>query len=396
MDERTLRFRVGVVVLIAAIITGILVTRLGDMPFPGTSTYEVSVLFPTAPGVTVGTPVRKSGVSIGRVTQVELMKPSGVRVSTDIDSRYVILDSELCRIATASVLGDAVLEFVPGNAVVANPQQLTDGSEIQNGVVAGNPLDVLVNLETDMRIALRSIQEASNRVGQTASNLNAVVANNDDQLPRLFQKTEKALDQFNTTMSTINTVFGDPELRDGMKQSLNDVPKLLAEARVTLQNANEAFEGFKSVSERADRNLANLENFTKPLGERGGQIAENLDGSLSNVNQLLEQLVEFTDGLNSREGTLGRLMNDGELYDRLNRTLANAEDITSRIKPILDDVRIFSDKIARDPRQLGVKGAIDRRPLGVGTKPAVYNDGESYEPFTIDQTSWDSTPFPQE
>ena len=35
--------------------------------------------------------------------------------------------------------------------------------------------------------------------------------------------------------------------------------------------ANEAFDGFKTVSDRASRNLENLENFTKPLGERGPQ-----------------------------------------------------------------------------------------------------------------------------
>ena len=34
----------------------------------------------------------------------------------------------------------------------------------------------------------------------------------------------------------------------------------------------------------------------------------------------------------------------------------------------MNDIRIFSDKIARDPRQLGLKGALDKRPLGTGNK----------------------------
>jgi hypothetical protein len=131
----------------------------------------------------------------------------------------------------------------------------------------------------------------------------------------------------------------------------------------------------KSASDRAEANLANLENFTRPLGERGPQLVDNLDGSLANINELLEQLVAFSDNLNNREGTLGRLLNDDEMYLRLERTLINAEDITSRIKPILDDVRIFSDKIARDPRQLGLKGALDQRPLGVGTKGTPMSGG---------------------
>ena len=86
----------------------------------------------------------------------------------------------------------------------------------------------------------------------------------------------------------------------------------------------------KEFSDRAAQNLDNLENFTKPLGERGPQIVDNLDGSLANINELLEQLVTFTDNLNSREGTLGRILNDDQLYLRLDRTLANAEDITAQ------------------------------------------------------------------
>jgi phospholipid/cholesterol/gamma-HCH transport system substrate-binding protein len=170
-------------------------------------------------------------------------------------------------------------------------------------------------------------------------------------------------------------VFGDAQTRERLKESIQGLPDTLATARETLDNANRAFAGFDTVAQRAERNLANLENFTRPLSERGPVLVDNLDGSLRNVNELLGQLVTFTDNLNNREGSIGRLMNDPELYDRLNRTLANAEEITFKLKPIMDDIRIFSDKIARDPRQLGLKGALDRRPTGTGTKQSLFESG---------------------
>ena len=392
MDERVLRQRVGVVVLAAALVTAFLVARFGDLPLPGAGTYTIYVRFPRAPGVEPGTPVRKSGVQIGRVTAVELMQPTGVRITTEIDRHRTVMDSELCRISTASVLGDAVIEFVPPIPVVETAVPLEDGTEIVNGQVAGNPLDVLVNLETDMRSALGSINRAGGEVELTARNLNTALGNNEDQLPRLTQKAERALDQFSRAMDSINDVFGDEELRSGLKQSLTDMPLFMREARDTLRKADEAFDGFKSVSDRASRNLDNLENFTRPLGERGPQLVDNLDGSLANINELLEQLVTFSDRLNSREGTLGALMSDDRLYRRLDRTLANTEEITSRIKPILDDLRIFSDKIARDPRQLGLKGALDHRPIGVGAKGAPLSPGD--EPIYLDRDGWNAGVVP--
>jgi phospholipid/cholesterol/gamma-HCH transport system substrate-binding protein len=387
MDERVLRQRVGVVVLAAALITAFLVARFGDLPLPGAGTYTIFVKFPYAPGVSPGTPVRKSGVQIGRVTDVELLSPTGVRVTTEIERGTPVLDTETCRISSASVLGDAVIEFVPQRTDLPPGNALEDGTEIVNGVVQGNPLDVLVNLETDMRTALGSINRAGGEVELAARNLNTAIANNDDQIPRLAQKAERALDQFSLAMSSLNEVFGDQKLRDGLRQSLNDMPLFMQEARGTLKKADETFEGFKLMSDRASKNLENLENFTKPLGERGPQLVDNLDGSLANINELLEQLVTFTDRLNSREGTLGRILHDDVLYRRLDNTLANTEEITSRIKPILDDIRIFSDKIARDPRQLGLKGALDRRPVGVGTKGSLAPDDG---PLILDHGGWDA------
>src|SRR4029453_15120 len=173
MDERVLRQRVGVVVLAAALIAAFLVARFGDLPLPwGPGTYTLYVKFPYAPGVTPGTPVRKNGVQIGRVTSVELLRPSGVRITTEINKDVPVLDTETVRISTASVLGDAIIDIVPGRTDLPPGNPLEGGTEIINGIVAGNPLDVLVNLETDMRTALGSISRAGTEVEVVARSLN--------------------------------------------------------------------------------------------------------------------------------------------------------------------------------------------------------------------------------
>jgi phospholipid/cholesterol/gamma-HCH transport system substrate-binding protein len=151
MDDRVLRLRVGVVVLAAALITAFLVARFGDLPLPGAGTYTVYVRFPRAPGVTQGTPVRISGVQIGRVTSVELLQPTGARVIAEIDSNRQILDSYTCWITSATVLGDSVLEFVPPDPIPAGSRPIEDRTEIINGRVAANPLEVLTTLEPNLQ-----------------------------------------------------------------------------------------------------------------------------------------------------------------------------------------------------------------------------------------------------
>jgi phospholipid/cholesterol/gamma-HCH transport system substrate-binding protein len=421
MDDRVYRFRLGVVVAAAAAILVLLIMLMGDLPRPLTSRYEIFVNFPNAPGVSIGTPVRKSGITIGRVKDVQFLESGeGVQLTLQIDGNRRVYEDEKCRISSASLLGDAVVEFYRplGSQQTSQPSggsssgvsetgdesvqgdgpgglqlvsQVGPGTapadrrpipagEVLRGEVASTPADVLVNLEDDVRQALRSIEAAGGKVQALADNFNLVIGQNQDALPRILQKTEQSLDQFDRTMLSMQDMFGDEELRLRLKTSMQELPDAIGDARVTMAQMRESFEGFERVTERADRNLANLERFTAPLGERGPAIAANLDSSIAKIDALLEQLVEFSENLNNREGTFGRLMNDTELYDQLGRTVANAEDITRRLRPVVDNLNVFSDKIARDPRQLGVKGALDKRPSGQGTKGLFMN----YETPAVD------------
>lgn len=370
MDERNLRLRLGVVVVAAAVILGILVTRLGDAPsFFGPQRYTLFVIFPEAPGIALDTPVRKSGITIGRVANFELLPQGGVRVTTSIDSRYPVFENEACRITSASVLGDSILEFVNVRPRRQTDKPLDDLTELEDGRVVTNPLAAFSEIKDDMRSAILTFNAAAQDVGQAARNLNTALANNSDQFPRILTKAEQALDQFRVSLASVDDVFGDPEVKAQLRQSLRELPDLFQKANSAMTKADKVFDQFSIVSDRASRNLENLENFTKPLGDRGEQIVGNLENSLANANELLEQLAEFSDGLNSREGTLGRLLYEDDLHDQLERTLANVEDLTVRIRPIIDDVRVVTDKVARDPSgAIGLKSIFDKRPIGTGFK----------------------------
>lgn len=399
MDDRVLRLRVGVVVLAAALITAFLVARFGDLPLMAAGTYTVYIKFPKAPGVSEGTPVRTSGVQIGRVRRMELLKPSGVQVELEIDNDQVMLDSGSFWISSASVLGDAVIDYIPLDPIPPTAKPIEAGTLVTNGHVAGNPLEALNNLEPQINSTLIAMRGAGTEVENVARNLNTVIGNNQDQIPRIMQQTERALNEFGLAMNNLNDVFDDPQMRENLRRSLQDFPEMMKEARATLGQANEAFSSMKDFSDSAAKNMQNLENFTKPLGDRGPQIVENIDDSISGIAQLLEELNTFSTALNNREGTIGRILYDDQLYQRLDNTLANVEDITAQVKPIIGDFRIVSDKLARDPSQLlKLRSLMDRRPPGVGVKgtPTTGAHGSHYseQPIIVESDAWDPVIVP--
>src|SRR5262245_42644504 len=90
MADRRLRLKLGAFVAgMLAILAG-LVLFFGRAPELFSNKAAYSVLFPEAPGVGPGTPIRKSGVPIGQVSSVDLDPESGqVRVRLRVERKFL-------------------------------------------------------------------------------------------------------------------------------------------------------------------------------------------------------------------------------------------------------------------------------------------------------------------
>jgi phospholipid/cholesterol/gamma-HCH transport system substrate-binding protein len=378
MDDRIMQFRVGVVVLAVTLIAGFLTLLFGHFPKSILNkTYTVYVEFAQAPGIAADTPVRKNGILIGRVTQVELIgeQQDRVRVTLAIDQDKKILHTDVVRI-NVSLLGDAEVQVIPAAekpagviAPTANgvPRRLqvipvadkvdkqapapVEPGETIKGTVANNPAQTVANLEPELTEAARSLTKASKQVDKLAEDIDKLLGSSDGRFDRLLSKTEKSLDLLQKTMSSFDSIIGDPETNAHLRQSIAELPK-------TLKQMEDALTLVQRTSSRAEKNLENLEGFTKPLGERGEALINNADQSVRRLDELLAQMQQFSRQLNSREGSLGQLMYNPQLYQNLNEAANNVNDLSHQLKPILNDVRAFSDKIARHPELLGVKGAM--------------------------------------
>jgi len=183
-------------------------------------------------------------------------------------------------------------------------------------------------------------------------------------------------------MTDIRSVVNDPELRARLIKSLETLPRVLDEAEeaiVATKTTMNQFEKVGIAAEKAvgtagetfqslDRTIVNVEKFTEPLAARGDELIAQVLVSFANLDNALVQINAFGELVNNSDGTLRKLIQDDEIYYQVKRTISNVENASVRIRPILDDVRVFTDKLARDPRELGVKGALSSRPSGLGLK----------------------------
>ncbi len=348
MDERIVAFRVGVMVLATLLLAAILTLLFGDVPSLMQGTYIIHIKFPDAAGVGESTPVRKSGILIGRVTDVDFADDGQVVVSAAIDGNRRLQHNEVCFVRT-TLLGDAMLQFQPAEEQPNLPKDPIKPGETIQGAASRDVLQTLKNLEPQLNEMMRSVTKTSNELGDVAQKMSRVLDDNEGQLNRLITKTETTMDSVQKAMNSADKLLGDEELRNNLKRSLADLPETMREAR-------QAIDGFSNTLELANKNLRNLEGFTGPLGQRGDELFRKLDSTAGKAEVLLERLVTFGDAINNREGSLGRLTSDPELYDNLSRAAKNVEELTRQLRPIVADVRVITDKVARDPGRLGVRG----------------------------------------
>lgn len=359
MDERVLRFRVGVVVVATAIIAAILIVLFGKAPTAFRRHYTLYIELLQAPGIVPHSPVRRSGATIGRVAKVSFTEDGHVLVEADVYAEYQLGKNERCRVTGTLLGGDAALDFTPTGKPEMAGQHYKNGDRLR-GEVAPDPLEILnrlgKNLE-DLPGTVQSVGRAGDQVAKVAARLDSLLAANDQQIHGLLQQSEKALNGIAQMADAMHNILGDPQVQKDLREGISQLPRMLAETRETMA-------GIRKTVALAQKNLTNLQGLTEPLRERGDQIVGNIDQSVQELDEVLQQVLLFVKQVNSSEGTLGQLLHNPELYHNLNRTVTNVERLSCQLRPILDDVRVFTDKIARDPGRLGVRGVF-QKPSGL-------------------------------
>jgi len=173
-------------------------------------------------------------------------------------------------------------------------------------------------------------------------------------------------------------LISDGELRDSLHVGLREIPAAVHDVRLTMTEARQTLSGLDDVIVSAERNFANLEGFTEPLGRNGEELLAAAFSAVESVDLLVEEITVLAGTITRSEGTIGQLINDSSLYNNINQLSVSANELVwnlnqttnqlrpllAMLRPILHDVRVFTDKISREPGRL-ISGAFNR---GAGIK----------------------------
>lgn len=269
-------------------IVGILIMYFGINFLKGMNLFSTNnayyMTFDDIQGLGASTPIYADGYKVGTVDGMEYdYKENGpIKVKVDINK-----DLRIPQGSKAEIVKDLMGNLQVNLLLANNPRERVEPGGVIPGAVNGGMMDKAANL-------IPVVEKMLPKLDSILTSVNALLAD-----PAL------AASLHNVETITSNLTVSTRELNTLMAGLNKQVPGMVRKANGVLDNTN-----------RLTANLASL----------------NVQGTLNKVNQTLESAHQFTEKLNSNQGSLGLLMNDTKLYDNLTSTMSHADSLVIDLK----------------------------------------------------------------
>lgn len=333
--QRRRNIIVGFFVVIGACALVWLIFKFGDLPgiYTKIGSFEVFVQFPTAPGVQEDTPIRFCGYQIGRVTAV--MSPE-LRKDLITGQQYH---------QTVVVLGiDKRFTNIPSNVEVKLMTRGLGSSYIELKVdlsqLPAPPLDP--NCPESCFLMDKMLLQGS--TGVTSEFFPA--------------ESQKKLDELITGLISLitnaNDIVRDPNVKINFKATLANLTDASKEATDRLRQAKDTLEHVEDTLSKASQAIEQakpaIEDFHK-LASTGTDTLKGFDAKAERLvvaladasGELGRTAVELRltlEKINSGDGTAGRLVNDGKLYEKLLENTEQVKSMVEQIKAFVEQARL--------------------------------------------------------
>lgn len=239
-------------------------------------------------GLAVAAPVSIDGYKVGQVREINFnySQPGKIEVVMAVNKELMVPEDSKALIAS-TLLSGAYIDIELGKS----KRMIPLGGEIPTDRVP----DLMSSLSNDIMPSVNSILP---KVDSLMMNLNRLVSD-----PSMLMAMSR-LDGI-----TKNVLYAT----DGLNRTMNaDVPLIMSNAA--------------HITYNIDTLTGGLGRFTNQLNSLP------LQSSMDNVYKLTANLEAFSRQLNQQNSTLGLLMNDPELYNKLNRVSADVDSLILDIK----------------------------------------------------------------
>lgn len=245
-------------------------------------------------GVQTASPVVIKGVKVGTVTGISFdpARSSNVVLKLTVKKLYRIPENSEAKIFSSSIMGAKAIEIMLGDS----PRMLEKGDTIRSS----RDRDMMDVAASELDFFKQKVSQLTSDLSQTLESVDRLIGENAENIKGMT--------------SHLNAISGS-------------VDGILASESKNLRTAIRSLSEFSRMlgdnTPRIDSIVQNVNRFSGELAD--ARIVEKLDESLTELNHVLSKIDEG-------DGTLGKLLNDEQLYASLELASANLSTLLADLK----------------------------------------------------------------
>ena len=259
---------------------------------------ELYAVFPNVKGLSVSNPVMINGLQVGKVSAMKEKDKelTGIIVTLNIAKDINIPKNSIVSMSS-ELLGTTAVEITLGSA----PALATNG-------------DTLTVMESQSIMS-----QLSKSINPAIDNANKALVSVDSLIRKMSQIIDPA-----TEANIQNTVANLAASSRSLERLINAQNGILVKS---LNNVESITGNLARNNEKVTNTIDNLEKTTEKFA------AADIESVLTSMKNTLSKLETTIDNVSSKNGTVGMLLNDRQLYDEIRQT-------NRSLTTLLDDVRL--------------------------------------------------------
>lgn len=249
------------------------------------------VYYANVDGMTLGSPVLFNGMSVGQVKEMSLDEKHGnmINVMIQMEGHVPLTDSTVAKLVDGSLLGGKSIELI----VKPGTRYLAEGETIPSFV------------EPSFTEALsESAKPVMQKIDKTLQNVNEI----------LNEQNQKKIGQILSNLEAASL-----EVKEIMKVNK-------ATLAATTSNLSKLTTSLVETEKQLKPILRDLDSFADSL--KSAKIKSTVEEANKAVTQLNQVLVK----VNTKQGTLGKLVNDDSLYVHIDKTVKDLDNVFIDLK----------------------------------------------------------------
>jgi len=250
-------------------------------------------------GLSVSKPVLVNGFQIGRISKMVLRPDGRTVVEFKIEPQYNVPNNTNAKLISTDLLGGKAISFEYGNSKVFAQSSDTLQADIQGSLAESlQPIQMKAeNLISKMDSSLASINKIMN-------------PNFQKNVDRSFTSIANSLQTLEGTTKKIDALVGTQTVH------INGI----------LSNAEVVSANLKTSTSHLDGISTNFQKFSDNLAN------SNIQQTLDNLNKATAEMQMAVGKINDGQGSLGQLINNGDMYKNLNAASASLNALLMDLK----------------------------------------------------------------